>query len=58
MAAEKDNRRAGENFIFDVLASKLLARSEIEGHFVSGKKLDDLEKAIMGKKHNGTVVKK
>lgn len=58
MAAEKDNRKAGENFIFDILASKLLARSGIEGHFVSGKKLEDLEKAIMGKKHNGTVVKK
>ncbi len=58
LAAEKDSRKAGENFIFDVLASKLLARSGIEGHFVTGKKLDDLEKAIMGKKHNGTVVKK
>jgi uridylate kinase len=58
LAAEKDTRKAGENFVFDVLASKLLHRSGIEGHFVSGKKLKDLENAIMGKKHNGTVVRK
>jgi uridylate kinase len=58
LAAEKDTRKAGENFVFDVLAAKLLTRSGIEGHFVSGNKLDDLEKAITGKKHNGTIVKK
>lgn len=57
MAAEKDSRRAGENFVFDILASKLLARSGIEGHFVSGNRLDDLENAIKGKKHNGSIVK-
>ncbi len=56
MAAANDSRKAGENFVFDVLASKLLARSGIEAHFVSGHNLDDLKKAIKGKKHGGTKV--
>ncbi len=57
MAAENDSRKAGENFVFDILASKLLGRSGIEAHFVSGKNLDDLKKAIKGKKHGGTIVR-
>ncbi len=57
LAVRSDNRRAGENFIFDVLACKLIARSKIESHFVSGKKLKDVEAAIEGKKHTGTIVK-
>ncbi len=56
MAAENDTRKAGENFVFDMLACKLLARSGIEAHFVSGKNLKDLENAILGKRHGGTVV--
>ncbi len=57
LAAVKDSRKAGENFIFDVLACKLLARSGIEAHFVTGRNTTEVEKAIRGKAHNGTVVK-
>ncbi len=57
LAVKSDARKAGTNFVFDLLACKLIARSKIETHFVSGKNLDDLKNAIEGKKHSGTVVK-
>ena len=56
LAAENDSRAAGTHFVFDMLACKLIARSGIETHFVSGEKLADVKNAIEGKKHNGTVV--
>ncbi len=56
IACEYDTRKAGENFIFDILACKLIARSKIETHFVSGKNLSDLENAINGRRHGGTIV--
>jgi len=57
LAAESDKRTAGTHFVFDMLACKLIARSGIETHFVSGKKKKDMENAIEGKKHGGTVVR-
>jgi len=57
LAAESDKRTAGMHFIFDMLACKLLARSGIEAHFVSGKRMKDVENAIEGMKHSGTIVK-
>lgn len=57
MAVKNDSRKAGENFIFDILACKLLERSGIEAHFVSGHNLKDVSNAIQGRKHNGTVVR-
>lgn len=57
LAVKSDQRKAGTNFVFDLLACKLIARSRIETHFVSGKNLDDLKKAINGEEHSGTVVK-
>ncbi|MEK6982169.1 MAG: UMP kinase [Candidatus Micrarchaeota archaeon] len=57
LACRSDTRKAGENFVFDILACKIIARSKIEAHFVSGKNLNDLENAINGKNHNGTIVK-
>lgn len=56
LATSSDKRVAGTNFVFDLLACKLIARSRIETHFVSFRKMDDLENAIEGKKHSGTVV--
>jgi uridylate kinase len=56
MAISKDPRRARSNFIFDVIASKLAARSGIELHFI-GTDLHDLECVLDGKRHTGTVVK-
>lgn len=57
LAQKYDKRGPRENFIVDVLASKILARSRIEAHFINGKNLKEVENAILGKKHNGTVVK-
>ncbi|HIH18796.1 TPA: hypothetical protein HA225_02360, partial [Candidatus Micrarchaeota archaeon] len=45
------------HFVFDFLACKLIARSKIEAHFVHGKNLLDVRKAVEGKPHGGTVVK-
>ncbi len=57
LAMRSDSRKAGENFIFDSVACKLIARSKIEAHFVNGKNLEEVKKAIEGKAHSGTVVK-
>lgn len=55
IASEADKRKAGTNFVFDILACKLVARSKIETHFVS-KDIEEIKKAINGRKHSGTVV--
>ena len=56
MAIAGDSRKARENFVFDVVASKLAARSKIELHFVSSGDERSLENALLGRKHGGTVV--
>ncbi len=56
LATKSDSRSAGEHFIFDLLACKIAKRSKIELHFV-GKNIDEIRKAIKGKKHNGTIVR-
>ncbi|MCX8198258.1 MAG: UMP kinase [Candidatus Micrarchaeota archaeon] len=57
LAGKNDMRKAGTHFVFDFLACKLAARSSIEVHFVHGKSLSDVRKAVEGKPHRGTVVK-
>ncbi len=57
LAGKNDLRKAGTHFVFDFLACKLIARSKIEAHFVHGRNLLDVRKAIEGKPHGGTVVK-
>jgi len=57
IAGEADRRRAGTNFIFDLLACKIIARSGIEAHFVHGRDLESAERAMDGLRHKGTVVK-
>lgn len=57
MAAAADARRAGTNFVFDIVACKVAARANIELHFVNGRDLKQVEHAILGKPHQGTVVK-
>lgn len=57
LAVENDKRTAGTHFVFDMLACKLGSRSKMELHFISGKNLDDLEKAIEGEDHSGTIIK-
>ncbi len=57
LAMRSDERTAGTHFVFDIFACKIIARSKIETHFVNGKNLIDVENAMRGKKHGGTVVK-
>ncbi|MBU0586014.1 UMP kinase [Candidatus Micrarchaeota archaeon] len=57
LAMKGDTRKAGENFVFDSLACKIIARSKIEAHFVNGRDLENVRKAIDGKEHSGTIVK-
>lgn len=56
LAQKYDKRAPGTNFVFDMIACKLAKRSKIELHFVGGKNLKDLDKAIKGKRHSGTIV--
>ncbi len=56
IATRDDSRLAGAHFVFDILGCKIVSRSKIESHFVSGKKLEDVKRAIDGKRHGGTIV--
>lgn len=57
LANENDLRTAGTNFVFDNIACKIVGRSGVEVHFVKGTDLKQVEAAITGKPHNGTVVR-
>ena len=57
LAAKYDTREARGHFIIDLLAAKIIQRSKIETHVVNGRKLSEIKKAALGKKHNGTVIK-
>ena len=57
LAAKSDQRKAGTNFVFDLMACKLAARSNIELHFVDGRDLKQVKNAFAGGKHAGTVVR-
>jgi predicted uridylate kinase len=56
LASEFDNRDAGTNFIFDIIACKLAKRSNIDLWFINSD-IRNLESAINGKNANGTIVK-
>lgn len=56
LANSSDKRTAGTNFVFDMLACKLAARSKIELFFVGGNDFGEIKNAIEGKGINGTVV--
>ncbi|MCL5100376.1 MAG: hypothetical protein M1122_00260 [Candidatus Marsarchaeota archaeon] len=57
LASRLDPREARSNFIFDLVASKLAKRSNIEIRFVNDK-MDELRFAIEGKHHRGSTVKR
>jgi uridylate kinase len=57
LAFKSDKREAGTHFIFDLVACKIIERAKIETHFVYGGDLKEVEKAIKGEKHSGTVIK-
>jgi uridylate kinase len=57
IAVRDDDRKARAHFIFDLVACKLAARSNIVLHFVGGANLAEVEKALRNEPHGGTVVK-
>ncbi|HIH22978.1 TPA: UMP kinase [Candidatus Micrarchaeota archaeon] len=59
LANSSDKRTAGTNFVFDMLACKLAARSKIELFFIGGQEanvLNEIKNAIEGTRIKGTVV--
>ncbi|MGC8662262.1 MAG: UMP kinase [Candidatus Micrarchaeia archaeon] len=54
LAGKLDTREAKVPFIFDLVACKLAKRSNIRVDFI-GSNLEELELAILGKKHNGSI---
>ncbi|MFH1257345.1 MAG: UMP kinase [Candidatus Micrarchaeota archaeon] len=57
LAIKSDQRKAGTHFVFDLVASKLAARSNIELRFLDGRDLANVEKALMGRDFQGTIVR-
>lgn len=57
LASRFDQRTARTNFVFDLVAAKLAARSKIEVDFVDGRDLSQLKAAIDGKQFEGTRVR-
>lgn len=51
-----DDRSAGSNFILDFFAAKIAKRSNIDILFISDS-IKELDKALQGKKHSGSVVR-
>lgn len=56
IATERDTREAGSNFVFDLVASKLAKRANIEVRFVNAR-INELRLAIANKKHAGSTVR-
>lgn len=46
----------GQNFVIDLVASKILARSNIKSFFLNGLDLQNFKNCILGKDFKGTVV--
>jgi uridylate kinase len=57
LANKSDKRLAGTNFIFDMLACNIIARSKIQAHFINGSDEKEVLNAITGRPHSGTVVR-
>ncbi len=57
LAARNDYRKAGTHFVFDLVASKLAARSNIDLRFADGRDARNAKAAIEGKKFRGTMVR-
>ena len=57
LSSAGDQRKAGTNFVFDSVASKLAARSNVPLDFVGGRDLAGVRSALLGLHHSGTVVR-
>ena len=54
--AGEEWKDAGKNVVIDPIACRIIEKSRMETVVVNGKNLEELEKAIYGKKFKGTVV--
>ena len=54
---EKTSHRAGEYKLIDMVAYKILSRSNIQTIYLNGKDPENVRKAIMGEKI-GTLIKR
>ena len=50
-------KKAGSNVVIDGPSLKIIYKNKIPTYVLNGKKLDELEKAILDKKFNGTIIK-
>ncbi|MFH1095858.1 MAG: UMP kinase [Candidatus Micrarchaeota archaeon] len=57
LSQASDQRKAGTHFVFDMLACTLIARSKIETHFIDGREAGQIQAAVLGQAHEGTVVR-
>ncbi|NPA22575.1 MAG: UMP kinase [Candidatus Micrarchaeota archaeon] len=55
IAVEGDQRKAGENFVFDIIALKIAQRSRIQLEFVPPN-IEEIDKAVKGEPHIGTTL--
>ncbi len=55
IAVKGDERKAGENFVFDIIALKIAQRSKITLEFVPAN-LTEIAKAVQGEEHSGTTL--
>lgn len=54
--AGEEWKRAGESVIIDAIACRIIEEEKIQTFVVNGKNLEELEKAIYGRKFKGTIV--
>jgi len=54
---KNDKRRPGEHFIVDSIAAFLLQKTKSNLYIVDGTDLENVDKAVKGKKFKGTVIK-
>lgn len=56
LSSEKDSRRARSNFVFDAIASKIIARSKVRTSIVGSDSVENILKAVKRKGFDGTLI--
>ena len=57
LVLKQDKRRPGENFVIDSIAAFILTKTNSALYIINGNNLNEVKKAVSGKKFKGTVVK-
>ena len=56
LSSEKDSRRARSNFVFDAMASKIIARSKVKTSIVGSDSIENILNAVKRKGFDGTLI--